>query len=237
MPDEQPDTEHRDLPTREASRSLKNRRIAAIGVAGVVVALAGAAVWGLTRTDSSSHAAATGGSSTSSTRPLGGAGKTSHLGGGPSTTPGSPTTPKNTASRTGQNVESKSTSSSLGPGPVPTTLWGSRPPVTRKTLPSTPETVAPDIEAAYVGGFQTECHHIWSIADADGLLWDPDALQNGGSNIASCLSQLVPAYAFAYNTVTDASAGGISDADDTANWLSLGGKLQNTSATRTWTSP
>jgi hypothetical protein len=242
MNDENPNPAHAEgdpTPSAPVSGPIGRRRAIAIGVIAAVVLVAGIA-WAATRSNGSGSS---GSASAANGQPNGSSTAAAGKGGSSSTSAAdsngaSSTKPPGGTKGTGKGTQSGGSDPS-GPGGsiTPTTARGpqtrgSSVPVTIRT-----ETVPPDIKSAYVAAFQAECNKIWSIADADGLLWDPDALENGGSRVSDCLSELVPNYAGVYDNVSDARQGGIEDADGSADDLTIGGRLQNTRATRFWTAP
>jgi hypothetical protein len=100
-----------------------------------------------------------------------------------------------------------------------------------------PETTPPTVLFAYTEAYQAECRNIWKIADADGLLWDTDWLESGGSPVTECYKLENPLYGHFYNTVDDARIGAVTDADsDMTDWT-MSGTLINTSRTKTWSAP
>src|SRR5262249_6513907 len=102
--------------------------------------------------------------------------------------------------------------------------------------PTTPATVAPTLTLAYTAGYQAECRHIWAItADADGLLWDADWLEQGGFKVNTCYSHENALCAAPHATPADARQCAAFDADsDILDWP-LGGPPTNTSRNKTWT--
>ena len=233
--DETPSGETEPVAPQEVSAFSRNRtRIVAAIAAGVLV-LGGLIAFLATRDSggSGNDAAAASTDKTSST--AAGSPTTSHNGGsGPDDTTSGP-------GGTGVSTPGGGTGPD-GSGVTDTTVRGGTTPTTRNstgttrkpTGTTTPLTVAPSLTQAYTAGYQGECRKIWLTADADGLMWDADWLEQGGFKVTLCYSQENPALAGSYDTLADARDGAVFDADsDMSDW-SLGGTLINTSRTRTW---
>jgi hypothetical protein len=114
---------------------------------------------------------------------------------------GTPTT------KAGGSGSKKSPGSSRTTLPNRVTLPGNRTlpktvtPVTPATRVATSTTAtavtaapaSPSVKNAYVAAFRQECQSIWSHADADGLLWDPDDPSSGPHKITECYAAINPA--------------------------------------------
>jgi hypothetical protein len=99
--------------------------------------------------------------------------------------------------------------------------------------------VDPVLQKAYADAYEYECRQIWSIADADGLLWDPDddADPRTPHRVEECLAGLDPQGGQLAWTTDEAEEYGVEDADYIASSLTWFGILKNTAGTRTWHAP
>jgi hypothetical protein len=238
--------------TSEPVGGIARRRVrvlVAFATGALVVAGSIALLAGCDSGNSGNHAGAgttdttVGGAGRSGTRP-GGSESTSTPGRGGTDT-GSRSTGSGSTSRPGDSAGGSGTLPRNGSTPTtrrgPTSVTFRPTSVTLRptgatTPPTAAPTVAPTVAAAYTAGYQAECRHIWATtADADGLLWDADWLEQGGIKVSVCYGQENPSYAAFYAAPADAQQGAVSDADsDMSDWT-LGGTLINTSRTKTWT--
>jgi hypothetical protein len=85
-----------------------------------------------------------------------------------------------------------------------------------------------DAANAYAAAFEAECRALWSHAGTDGLLWDPDNLDAGGTAIGDCLSANDKEIGASYGPTAEAAAQGKQDADQTAMDLTISGRLART---------
>jgi hypothetical protein len=99
------------------------------------------------------------------------------------------------------------------------------------------ETVPPSIEQAYIEGFLGECESIWSIAGADGVLYDADDPELRPFVVDDCTSLLDPDEAHWYETTDEARAAGREDALWTFDEEMYGRTLRTESGDKVWTSP
>jgi hypothetical protein len=90
-----------------------------------------------------------------------------------------------------------------------------------------PSEVPPEIVAAYTDGYRGECARLWTLATSDARLWDPDDPGSLPHTVDECYAGLDVFFAGAWDTVADAREGGGSDADTTAEGMTVGNRFRN----------
>jgi hypothetical protein len=145
---------------------------------------------------------------------------------------------------TGANGSGAGGTSGSAPSTVPGPGSGSTPANGGTQAPPTPPstvfvapTVPPSIQQAYDQAYANECTSIWSNAGSDGILVDADGTEQRQLTLDDCMSGIDTTQAFYDSDVADALHDGNEDAYWNLDNLMEGMRLQNTSGTRSWTSP
>ena len=101
------------------------------------------------------------------------------------------------------------------------------------TLPKTITTVtaappSPAVVNAYIAAFRQECQSIWSHADADGLLWDPDQPDDPPHKISECYDAIDPTDETLYDDIPDAQQYARDNVDSAVEDMTLAYRLRST---------
>jgi hypothetical protein len=92
-------------------------------------------------------------------------------------------------------------------------------------------TVAPASPAvinAYIAAFREECRSIWSHADGDGLLWDPDVPGSKPHTVNQCYAAIDPADETLYDDAANAQQYAHDNADSAVEDMTAEYRLRST---------
>jgi hypothetical protein len=101
------------------------------------------------------------------------------------------------------------------------------------TLPKTATRVtsppaSPAVINAYIAAFRGECQAVWSHADADGLLWDPDDPGSDPHRISECYDAMDQEDTWLYDDIPDAQQYARDNVDSAVEDMTLAYRLRST---------
>jgi hypothetical protein len=117
-------------------------------------------------------------------------------------------------------------------GTLPRTVTPVSPatPITTAThaSPATTTTTSPDLKNPFVAAYRGECQNIWSHADADGLLWDPDAPGSAPFKVSECYAAMPDASGLPPKDGVLLQAFARGDADSAVEGMTVNNRLRST---------